>query len=358
MDKFMKIAFGLAKKADPHPNPKVGAVLVKNGKIIGVGYHKKPGLPHAEIEAINDAKNKRHMVKGAILYVTLEPCSHLLKRTPPCTNTIIDNKIGSVIYAMKDPNPLVGAGDAFRRSGIRIIGPTDQEQGERLNKKYIGKVARKPFVIIKMAMSADGKTATRTGDAKWISSPQSLLQTHKMRSNFDAIMVGAGTVIRDSPRLTARIKNGRNPYRIIVDGRLSIPLKSKVLIYKDNKTVILVSGNAPKNKIKKITKRKKGHVVVCGKGEVDLKKAMKILSAVGIRSVMIEGGSELNASAIKAKIVDRIILFVAPKIIGGKDAKPVIGGLGIAKMSQSISLTNMKYKKIGSDLMVQFDIQK
>ncbi len=358
--KFMEFALKLAKRSDPYPNPRVGAVLVKNGKIIGQGHHKKVGMPHAEIEAINDAKRRfgNGSVKNSVLYTTQEPCSHSLKRTPPCAEAIIQNKISKVIFATKDPNPLVDARKTLSKYNIQVVGPTDQKQLEKINSNYVSRLKKKPFCIIKMAMSADGKTATRTGDSKWISSEKSLFEVHKLRDQVDAIMVGAGTVISDNPRLRTKIKNGKNPYRIIVDGKLTIPINSKVLKYNDGKTIIFSTEKANKAKIKKISKNKKAHIIVCGKKEVDLVKLMKILSAIGITSVMIEGGSELNAKAIEAKIVDRLILFIAPKIIGGKDAKPVIGGLGITKMMDAINLSKMKCRKIGSDLMVQFDIKK
>ena len=361
MEKFMKIAFELAKKAEPFPNPRVGAVLVKNGNVIGFGYHKKAGMLHAEIVAINDAKKNRQDIAGATLYVTLEPCSHTTKRTPPCTKAIIENKISKVIFGMKDPNILVNGSGILRRAGVIVAGPTSQKTGEKINKKYIAKLSKKPYVSIKMGMSADGKTATRTGDAKWITSPKSLEYVHKLRSKFDAVMVGAGTVIHDNPRLTSRIKNasknskGKNPYRIIIDGKLRIPVSSKVLHFEDDKTIVVTSELGSKTQIAK--KRKIKNLVICGKTEVDLKKLMRILAAIGITRVMIEGGSELNAKAIGAGIVDNLMLFIAPKLIGGVDAKPVIGGLGILKMSQARKLKNMRFRKIGADLMLEFDVE-
>jgi diaminohydroxyphosphoribosylaminopyrimidine deaminase / 5-amino-6-(5-phosphoribosylamino)uracil reductase len=354
----MKLAFRLAKKANPYPNPRVGAVLVKDGQLIGVGYHHGPGRPHAEIEAIEDAKRRskdQHAARGATLYVTLEPCSHTAKRTPPCTDAIIRHGIMTVIYGMEDPNPLVSGAAVLRKAGVNVTGPTDQEAGERINKRYIANISAKPFVAIKMAMSADGKTATRTGDSRWISCPQSRAFVHSMRSAYDAVMVGAGTIRNDDPSLTSHGK-GRDPYRIIIDGSLSIPLDAKVLTRKDGKTIIVTSEKAPKEKLEKLKSR--CTVLQCGKDDVDIAMLLRALGAMGIKKILIEGGSELNASAIQAGIVDKLYLFIAPKIIGGRNAKPVIGGLGIARMSEAIGLDNMRARRIGTDLFLEFNIKK
>lgn len=351
MDRFMALAFSLAKRVDPFPNPRVGAVLMKGGCAIGRGYHKRAGMPHAEIEAIGDAKRNGGDVRGATLYVTLEPCSHTIKRTPPCTEAIISAGITRVVYAMRDPNPLVSGARELESHGIRITGPTDQRTGESLNRRYIKNISQKPFVMVKMAMSADGKTATRTGDSKWVSCPESREYVHRLRSEFDAVMVGAGTVIKDDPKLTARIRGGRNPYRVIVDGALRTPMDSNVLRNRDGRTIIATTEKAPKSKLKKLR-----NVLPCGKSEVDMRKLLLGLGAMGIKKILIEGGGELNATALEAGIVDRICLFVAPKIIGGRNAKPVFGGEGIARMTDATVLNPQKIRKIGIDLMLTYDV--
>lgn len=351
MDAHMALALRLAKGADPFPNPRVGAVLVKDGRVIGAGYHKKAGMPHAEIEAMEDARRCGDSVRGATLYVTLEPCSHTIKRTPPCTKAIIAARIGRVVYAMEDPNPLVSGAADLRLHGVKTTGPTDQRLGESLNPRYIKNIAQKPFVMVKMAMSADGKTATRTGDSRWISSPESRKRVHRLRSEFDAVMVGAGTVLKDNPKLTARIHGGRNPYRVIVDGKLRIPLDSNVLRNHDGRTIIATTEAAPRTKLAKLR-----NVFVCGKNAVDLRKLLLGLSAIGIKKVLLEGGSELNAKALDAGIVDRICLFVAPKIIGGRDAKPVFGGNGVEKVASATALRFVTVKKTGTDLMLVYDV--
>ncbi len=359
MDKFMKLAFELAKKSNPLPNPRVGAVLVKNNKILGRGYHKKAGMPHAEIEAIEDAKRKGNgNLKGSTIYVTLEPCSHKNKRTPPCTQAILSNGINKVVFAMRDPNPLVTGERLLREAGVKVVGPVAEQRVRSLNAAYLQNLLRKPLVAIKMAMSADGKTATRTGDSKWITGKEARKYVHKLRSEFDAVVVGAGTVKKDNPRLTARLKGARNPYRIIVDGDLCIPLDSNILKHKDGKTIIAATEKAPKSKISEIKNKTNSQVLVCGAKSVDMRKLILSLSAMGMKKIMLEGGSELNARALEAGIVDKLYLFVAPKIIGGRDAKGVIGGLGIESISSAVKLKNMKTKRFGQDILLEFNLQK
>lgn len=349
---FMERALHLAKKANPFPNPRVGAVLVRDGEIIGQGYHKKAGKPHAEIEAINDAKRRGHSVDGATLYVTLEPCSHKSKRTPPCTEAIVKNKIGKVVFAMRDPNPLVCGAKILKKRGVAVKGPAAQRKAEKINREYLELVRRKPLVAIKMAMSADGKTATVSGDSKWISCKESRELVHKLRAEYDAVMVGAGTVKRDNPRLTARTKGARNPLRVVVDGRLSIRLDSKVV---RKGTIIAVSEKAPKKRVLEAVGKGAG-VLVCGKEAVDIRELVRSLGLMGIRKILIEGGSGLNASCLESGVVDRMYLFVAPKIIGGKDARGVVGGLGAKTMKNAIEAKKMSFRKSGKDILLILEL--
>ncbi len=354
MKKFIERTFALAKKTDPFPNPRVGAVLVKDNRIIGEGYHKKPGMPHAEIEAIKDAKRRTgnaHAAAGSTLYVTLEPCSHKNKRTPPCTDAIIAENIKEVVFAMKDPNPLVSGENVLRKAGVKVVGPVAERKARSINKRYTGNISKKPFVAIKMAMSADGRTATKAGDSKWITGKKARQHVHRMRGQFDAVMVGSRTIRIDNPRLTARLKGAPNPYRIIVDSDLCISPHSNVLKNKDGKTIIATTEKAPKKKLAKMK-----NAFVCGKKRVDMRRLVQGLSAMGIKRILIEGGSELNASAMDAGIVDRLYIFVAPKIIAGRDAKGVIGGEGIAKMKDAKMLKNMKARRFGEDLLLEFDV--
>lgn len=354
MDRFMALALKLAKKADPFPNPRVGAVLVKDGRIIGTGYHRKAGMPHAEIEAINDARRRGAGVRRSTLYVTLEPCSHTAKRTPPCTKAIIASGIKRVVFGMRDSNPLVSGAKELRAHRIATTGPACQRQAAALNQHYIRNISKKPFVAIKMAMSADGRTATRTGDSKWISSERSRAYVHNLRGTFDAVMVGAGTVLKDNPRLTTRIKGLPDPYRIIIDHDLCIPPAAKVLRNGDGKTIIATSGRAPKRKIKSLGAR--ASILVCGARDVDLRVLLQGLGAMGIHRILVEGGNELNARMLEAGIVDRLYLFVAPKIIGGRDAKPVIGGKGAARVADAVLLGPARVRRFGPDLLLEYDL--
>jgi len=216
-------------------------------------------------------------------------------------------------------------------------------------------MSRRPFVAVKMAMSADGKTATRAGDSRWISGKESRKFVHKLRSGYDAVMVGANTVRTDNPRLTARIRGAKNPLRIIVDGKLSIPPQARVMKNRDGKTIIATTERVPAKRIESIARNSGAHIFVCGKKEVDLKALVRVLGAMGIRKILIEGGSEMNASALDAGIVDKFYLFIAPKIIGGRDAKGVIGGTGVKRIKQARKVRNMKTRKIGSDILLEFD---
>lgn len=361
MDAFMREALRLAKLADPFPNPRVGAVLVKDGRVIGRGHHRAAGGPHAEIEAIEDAKRKTrnmHAARGAALYVTLEPCSHTAKRTPPCTRAIIREGIAKVVYAMTDPNPLVSGSGAVElaRAGVKVAGPTNQAEAAAVNRRYAARISKKPFVAMKMAMSADGRTATRTGDSKWISCPESRALVHRMRAEFDAVMVGAGTIVQDDPHLTAHGR-GRDPYRIIIDGRLRTGSRARALRKRDGKTVIVTSGSAKRRKARAL-ERAGARVIACGKGNVDLAALMPALAAMGIRKILIEGGSELNAGALGAGIVDRLFLFVAPVLIGGRDAKPVVGGTGVASVKDALGLSSMRVRRVGRDFLIEAKISR
>ncbi len=350
--KPMELALSLAKKANPYPNPRVGAVVVKGKKIIGRGYHRKAGTPHAEAEAILDAEQNGSDVEGATLYVSLEPCSHHAKRTPPCTDLIIEKKISRVVYAMSDPNPLVSGRIALQKAGIIVRGPVAEEKARALNRKYLENISKKPFVAIKMAMSADGKSATRTGDSKWISCAKSREFVARLRAEYDAVIVGAGTVIEDNPRLTARIPGARDPLRVIVDGRLRIPLNSKVVC---KGTIIATTKQAPVKKISAI-KASGAEVFVLGSKKVDLKSLASSLRAMGIAKILIEGGADLNAEALDSGIVDKFYIFIAPKIIGGTGAPGIVGGSGIASVKKAREARDLRAKTIGSDILIEFEL--
>jgi diaminohydroxyphosphoribosylaminopyrimidine deaminase/5-amino-6-(5-phosphoribosylamino)uracil reductase len=353
---FMQKALKLASKGrgTTSPNPMVGAVIVKEGKIIAADHHKKPGSPHAEILALKKAGAQ---AKGATLYVNLEPCCHIEKKTPPCTKSIIKAGIKKVVIAMIDPNPQVsGKGiEELKKAGIKIETGIMMEEAKRLNEAFIKYITKKvPFVILKIAQSLDGKIATSTGESKWITGKKAREYVHKLRNEVDAVLVGIGTVKKDNPSLTCRIPGGRNPYRVIVDTSLSIPLTAKVLRHNDGKTLIAATKSSSREKINRIVSM--GCRVIMTReraGMVDLKHLLKELGRLEITSLMIEGGSLINASALSNKIVDKVILFIAPKIIGGKDAIPSIGGKSPALLKDAFKIKDLQIKTMGKDIVVE-----
>jgi len=355
---FMKKTLTLAAKGKGRtsPNPLVGAVIVKDGKIIAADYHRKAGSFHAEVLALNKAGKK---AKGATLYVNLEPCCHTEKRTPPCTKAIIRSGIKKVVVAMIDPNPKVsGMGlKELRKAGIETVSGVMEAEAKHLNEAFIKYITKKgPFVILKIAQSLDGKIATARGESKWITGEEARRYVHKLRNEVDAILVGIGTVKKDNPSLDCRIKGGRNPYRIIVDSNLQIPLNAKVLKHDDGKTIVIGARRAVplRKKIEQLQNMGAHVLTVKNKnGKIDLRSLMKELGRLEITSVMIEGGSSVNASVLANGIADKVMIFVAPKIIGGVDSIPSIGGKSPALLRNAFNLNNLQVKKIGEDLLLE-----
>ncbi len=353
---YMHKALDLASRArgKSSPNPMVGAVIVKSGRIIAADYHRKAGTPHAEALVLKKAGTR---AKGATLYVNLEPCCHIRKRTPPCTDAIIKYGIREVVVAMVDPNPLVsGMGiKTLRKAGIRIRTGILKKEAHKLNEVFIKFITQnEPFVTLKIAQSLDGKIATAKGESKWITGPQARNKVHKMRSEVDAILTGIGTVEKDNPSLDCRVSRARNPYRIIVDSSLRIPLSSKVLKHRDGKTIIATTTRAADKKMKSIVKGGNQISVIKEKrGRVDLKELMRELGKLGISHLLIEGGSSLSASALSAGIVDKVMFFSAPKIIGGIDSIPSVGGRSPARLSNAIKLKDLKVTAYGKDFLFE-----
>lgn len=354
----MKRALELAKMGIgfTNPNPLVGAVIVKDGKIIGEGYHEVYGSHHAEINAF---KNAVEDVKGATMYVTLEPCSHYGK-TPPCARAIVEKGIKKVVIGLKDPNPLVsGKGiEILQEAGIEVVTGVLEEEGRELNEvflKYI--ITNTPFCIMKTAMTLDGKIATYTGNSKWITGEASRAYVHELRHRLLGIMVGIGTVLADDPMLTTRLEKikGRDPVRIIVDSTARIPLEAKVLNLTSNaQTIIATTKKASEFKIKEL-KEKGAEVVVTPlkNNGVDLSYLMKALGEKKIDSVLLEGGGELSYSALEEGIVDKVNAFIAPKIVGGHSSKTPVGGIGKEYMSEAIILKHIKVRHFDEDIMIE-----
>ena len=335
---FMERALALARQATGRtsPNPLVGAVIVKDSKIIGEGYHQKAGTPHAEIHALNAAGEN---AKGATLYTTLEPCCHW-GRTPPCTAAVINAGIAYVYIAEVDPNPNV-AGKGVRQlenAGIHVHTGICQQEAEDLNevhRKYIQ--TGMPFVILKTAMSLDGKIATAAGESQWITSEASRQRGHEIRDVVDAILVGRGTVERDNPALTTRLqgKQGQDAIRVVLDSHGRTPTNARIFNVESDAGVILaVTPDAPTENVKALEKAGAEVITVSElHGKVCFKTLMAILGSREITSVLIEGGGEINASAVAAGIVDKVMCFIAPKLIGGRNAPGPIGGDGFPKLS-------------------------
>lgn len=357
--KFMKRALNLAKKANwqTSPNPMVGAVIVKDGKIISEGYHKKAGLPHAEAEAIMHAKES---LKNSTLYVNLEPCCHKDKKTPPCTEAIINSGISRVVIAMKDPNPKVsGKGiEILQSHGIEVNEGILEEEAKKLNEFYIKYITtKKPFVILKIAMTLDGKIATPEGDSKWITSDKSRKFVHVLRSRVDALLSAYGTVLKDNPKFTSRIKKGRDPIRVIIDPELKIPL-SYYVYNPPPKTISIVNKNKLSNdKITRILERGV-ELLNFSSEKVDLKWLMEELGRREITSLLIEGGASLNSYALWSGIVDKIMVFVAPKIIGGINSYPCVGGSIYKSLPEAFKINKIRVRRIQEDLLIEGYIEK
>lgn len=354
----MDRALLLARLALGHasPNPAVGAVIVKDGVIVGEGYTQPPGSSHAEIVALQQAGNR---AKGATMYVTLEPCCHH-GRTPPCTKAIISAGISEVHMSMIDPNLRVcGRGKAeLEAAGVKTFVGNHEEAAQELNEAYIKYTyTGLPFVIAKFAMSLDGKIATKTGDSRWISCEQSRRYVHTLRSQIDAIMVGVDTVIRDDPQLTARagLAGGRvekQPIRIVVDSKARTPPTARVF-HVPGSTLVAVTKGADSDRVDALAKAGAEVVKLPAKGRVvDLEKLLTFLGKRQIVSMMVEGGAAVFGSLFEERLVDKVLVFVAPIIIGGHEAKNPVEGKGVEKLAQAIGITRVKTEKVGSDVLI------
>jgi len=348
------IELALKGKGKTSPNPMVGAVIYNNRKIVGEGYHRKAGTDHAEIVAIKKAGK---LTKDAALYVTLEPCCHT-GRTPPCTKTIIKSGIKKVVIGMHDPNPIV-AGKGIKElqdAGILVLTGLLERDVKRINESYIKYIKTGyPFVLMKVGMSLDGKIATSARESKWITSETSRKIVHSIRSEVDGIMIGAGTLLQDNPNLLVTPRKRKNAARIIVDSSLKTPIDYNVL---DNlsiaRTIFITTELADKKKIK-LFQDKGAEIILTplDSGRVDIKEGMKKLGEMGITSIMLEGGSDLNYSCLSKELVDKVIFFIAPKIIGGKDGISSVGGKGIADLKDAFHLTDISLKEEGKDIIVE-----
>ena len=349
----MREALRIARHAEGRtsPNPLVGAVVVRDGKIVAQGWHRRAGTPHAEIHALNMAGE---LARGATLYVTLEPCSHF-GRTPPCALAIVDAGIKKVVAAMSDPNPKV-AGRGFeilRSAGIEVEVGLLEDEARKLNETFLKWVTRKlPFVTLKFACSLDGKIATVGGQSQWISCEESRKFSHGLRDINDAILVGIGTVLADNPRLTTRLVDGKNPVRVIVDSNARIPLDAQVVTDKSARTIVAVTSNAPVEKVSALESLGV-EIVTAGDGQrVDLRTLMSELAAREITSVLVEGGATIHFAMLEAQLVDKVLAFVAPKILGGSQALTAVAGAGFVNLSDAVELENFTVQQLGADFLL------
>jgi diaminohydroxyphosphoribosylaminopyrimidine deaminase/5-amino-6-(5-phosphoribosylamino)uracil reductase len=378
----MRRAFALARRAEGRtsPNPMVGAVIVKDGRVVGEGYHRQAGEPHAEVEALRDAGDS---ARGATMYVTLEPCAHY-GRTPPCVDAIIAAGVAEVYYAVVDPNPLVNgkAHTQLEAAGITARLGLCEDEARELNRPFFKQVTTgRPFVTAKFAMSLDGKIATRAGDSRWISNEAARHRAHELRNVTDAILVGAGTVLADNPRLTTRLSplstlwgaepsDVRHPLRIVADSRCHAPLLAEIFDPAlPGKTVLATTAAAPSTHCAELTARgvEVWTLPADGNGRVSLPALLDEIGRRGMLTLLVEGGSELLGAFFAEKLVDRVWAFVAPIIIGGRNAPGPVGGSGIEALAQAMRLRQLHVEMIGAgasdrsqakqDLWIRADVE-
>lgn len=353
--RFMREAHELARSAEGRttPDPMVGAVLVKKGSVLATGFHGEVATPHAEAWAIQKAGEAAH---GATLYVNLEPCGHY-GNNPPCTDAIINAGIRRVVVSMKDPNPLVnGKGFAkLRRYGIKVETGLLEDEARKLNEVFVKYVTTgRPFVAMKTAVTLDGKIATRTGASRWVASETSLRLAHQLRNIYDSILVGVGTVLIDDPKLNVRrIKRIKDPVRIVLDSFARTPLSADIFKTKGGKIIIAVGPKAPRQRVEALVKR--GAEVIrlpAPGGRIDIRSLLRELGEMKISSLLVEGGGEVNASFLEARVVDKAYFVIAPKIFGGRDAKTCVEGEGVKEPSQAIWLKRVHLERLEEDILV------
>ncbi len=355
-EKYMQLALDLAAsaKGNTNPNPLVGAVLVKDGVIVGTGLHRKAGEPHAEVHAFRMAGEH---AKGATLYVTLEPCSHYGK-TPPCANLVKESAVSRVVVAMQDPNPAVaGRGiQLLRDAGIEVEVGVLEAQARRLNERFIhNMLTKRPFILAKYAMTLDGKIAAHTGHSKWVTGEAAREDVHRIRHEVDGILVGVGTVLADNPSLTTRLKEqyGKNPVRIIMDSSLRTPAHANVLCVEEAKTIIVCSENADPQKITAFEEKGVTVLPVQHNSEgLVIDDMLEKLYQYGITDILVEGGSTINASFLQQGAINKYMIYIAPKILGGRLSLTPIAGQNPASMDEALDVEFASFEQVGQDLRI------
>lgn len=356
-DRLMGRALALAARGRTSPNPQVGAVLVSGGEVVGEGWHERCGGPHAEVNALGRAGAR---ARGADLYVTLEPCNHF-GRTPPCTDAILAAGVARVFFGFSDPDPAVAGGGAARLAaeGVEVVAGVAAERCRRFYEAYaVHRRLGRAHVTLKAASTLDGRIATRTGHSRWVTGPEARRLVHRLRHRVDAIMVGVGTVLADDPELTTRLPGGpgHDPVRVIVDSRARTPATARVIRHSSPAETIVAHVRDPAAAAAAAALA--GPRVVALEceargGRVDLHDLLRRLAARGIVTVLAEGGGELHWSLLEAGLADRVMLFMAPVIVGGRSAIPVVGGAGVDLMSDAVSLEELKIRHVGRDLLLE-----
>lgn len=353
--RFMRRALTLARKGQGRssPNPAVGAVVVRSGRIVGRGFHARAGTPHAEVHALAQAGDA---ARGADIFVTLEPCHHQ-GRTPPCTRAILEAGIRRVVYGAADPNPRVaGGGGAFlARQGLEVVPGVLREACELEHRFFFTHVALgRPHVLLKTAATADGKTACHTGHSRWVTGEKSRRFVHRLRNELDAVCVGSGTLLADDPQLTCRLPGGRDPLRVVVDSRLRTPPEAKVLASGGGGGCLIACGPRPPARRRRALEAAGAQVLPLGRkgGGVDLAALLAELGRRGTTSLLLEGGASLAWGFLSQGLVDEVMYFLAPKIIGGAEAPSMVGGRGMARMDRAVRLERPRVRRFGDDLML------
>lgn len=357
---FMRRALQLARRGlgRTSPNPMVGAVLARGGKIIGEGWHRRAGQPHAEVEALRDAEQRGGRVAGATMFVTLEPCcTH--GRTPPCTEAIRAAGLRRVVVAATDPNPShAGRGfELLRQAGVTVITGVLTDEAMRLNEAFNHWIVRHtPCVTVKAAMTLDGKIATAAGESKWITGERSRQVAMQLRFGSDAVLVGINTVLADNPSLTARGPGGRvrkPPRRVVLDAFARTPLDATVVSDEFAAlTTVVVSRAAPTRRVKALAQRARVLVAPAKNGRINLRWLLKRLGNEGVTSLLVEGGGEVNAAFLEAGLAQRVAFFYAPKILGGRDSRRGVAGEGAKRLADLIELREVEWRRVGEDLML------
>ncbi len=355
----MRQALDLAAKAigRTSPNPMVGAVVVQNGNVVGTGYHAAAGQPHAESIALGQAGDA---ARGATLYVTLEPCDHH-GQTPPCTEAVLQSGISRVVVAMQDPDPRVrGQGiQRLRERGLSVEVGHLEKEARQLNAAYVKhRQTGLPLVTLKWAMSLDGRTATRNGSSRWITSEAARHEAHRLRDASDAVVVGIGTALRDDPELTCRLPEGRDPIRVVLDSSLRLPSSAQML--RAGRSPVIVASIASADPVRKASLIEAGaELLLCepAEGRVSLRDLLGHLGRRGILSVLVEGGATVHAGFLEAGLADRVSAFVAPILIGGAGPLGIVGGEGVKEMTQALRLREVRTRTVGPDIWIEGEIE-